>query len=172
MTALEPLPAAQQLLAALEAYRPARQAFLAEIGVPASNRDPMAEFSERLVYALMGGRLARSRVQAGHDLVLADQRTMQVRYLANAGPTWVNEHRVYRIPGVDLYALVIFEKFTVMGVIAFPSHLGPICAALGKRHPRQDQQLQFTRANWLAIRDHVEQFEALGLGVWLPPFVS
>ncbi|GLY85977.1 tyrosine-type recombinase/integrase [Actinoallomurus iriomotensis] len=31
------------------------------LGLPASNRDPFAEFSEQLVHALMGGTLARSR---------------------------------------------------------------------------------------------------------------
>ncbi len=39
---------AAQLLGALAAYRPARQAFLATLGLPASNRDPFAEFSEQL----------------------------------------------------------------------------------------------------------------------------
>lgn len=56
---------AAELLVALEAYRPARQVFLATLGLPASNRDPFAEFSEQLVHALMGGTLAKSRVQVG-----------------------------------------------------------------------------------------------------------
>jgi hypothetical protein len=63
---------AADLLTTLDAYRPARQAFLAELGLPASNRDPFAEFSEQFVAALTGGTLATSRVQAGHDLVLVD----------------------------------------------------------------------------------------------------
>jgi hypothetical protein len=62
MTALEHPPTPQEPLAALTAYRPARQTSLARIGVPASNRDPLAEFSERLVHALMDGTLASSRV--------------------------------------------------------------------------------------------------------------
>ena len=160
---------AHTLLAALETYRPARRTFLAALDVPTSNRDPLAEFSERLVQALMGGALAKSRVQPGHDLVLADQRAVQVRYLANTGRTWVNEHVVYRIAGVDLYALVIVEEFAVVGVLVFPtSGLSLICAALGKRHPRQKEQLQLTNRNWQAIRDDIQRFEALGVQVWMP----
>ncbi len=78
-------------------------------------------------------------------MVLPDGATVQVRYLANSGPTWVNEHRASRIGGVVLYALVIFEAFVAVGVLVFPSdELGPICAALGKRYPHQDSQLLLT----------------------------
>jgi hypothetical protein len=161
---------ARELLDALDRYRPARQAFLATLGLPASNRDPFAEYSEQLVHALMGGTLAASRVQAGHDLVLLDGLKVQVRYLANPGKEWVNEHRVYRIPNVELYALAIFETFAVVGVVVFPTdRLAPICAALGKRHPRQDEQLMLTRRIWWAIRDHPDHYQKLGMRVWLPP---
>jgi hypothetical protein len=161
---------AHALLAALETYRPARRTFLAALDVPTSNRDPLAEFSESLVQALMGGALAKSRVQPGHDLVLADERAVQVRYLANTGPTWVNEHVVYRIAGVELYALVIFEEFAVVGVLVFPTAgLSPICAALGKRHPRREEQLQFTSRNWRTIHGDIQRFEALGMQIWMPP---
>ena len=170
MNAAEDPQRARELLDALDAYRPARQAFLATLGLPASNRDPFAEFSEQLVHALMGGTLAESRVQAGHDLVLLDDRKVQVRYLANPGNAWVNEHLVHPIPGVELYTLVIFEAFAVAGVLVFPTDaLAPICTALGKRHPRQHEQLQFTRRNFWAIRDNPTKFEALGMRVWLPP---
>lgn len=112
---------AEQLLAALDMYRPARQKLLATLGLPASNRDPFAELSEQLVHALMGGLLAESRVQAGHDLVLLDGMKVQARYLANpSSDTWINEHRVHQIPGVELYALVLFEAFQVVGVLVFP----------------------------------------------------
>ncbi|MFI7493064.1 hypothetical protein ACIBXA_32300 [Micromonospora echinaurantiaca] len=161
---------ARELLGALDAYRPARQAFLGALGLPASNRDPFAEFSEQLVHALLGGKLAASRVQQGHDLVLFDGRKVQVRYLANPGNSWVNEHCIRRILGVELYALVLFEAFVVAGALVFPTdELAPICAALGKRHPRQDGELQFTRRNWWAIRDHPERYHRLGMRVWLPP---
>ena len=37
---------------------------MASLRLPASNRDPLAEFCERVVRALFGGTLAASRVQA------------------------------------------------------------------------------------------------------------
>lgn len=161
---------ARALLDALDVYRPARQAFLAVLGLPVSNRDPFAEFSEQFVHALMGGVLATSRVQIGHDLVLLDGLKVQVRYLANPGTQWVNEHLVTAIPGVELYALALFEAFEPVGIVVFPTAgLAPICAALGKRHPRQDEQLQFTRRNWWAIRDDPDLYRRLGCRVWLPP---
>jgi hypothetical protein len=161
---------AAELLRALDAYRPARQALLRTLRLPDSNRDPFAEFSEQLVHAFMGGVLAESRIQAGHDLTLLDNQKVQVRYLANPGDRWVNEHRVYRIPDVPLYALVIFEAFEVAGVLVFPTNdLSPICAALRKRHLNQDEQLQLTRSNWWAIRDDPNHFRELGARVWLPP---
>jgi hypothetical protein len=164
---------AAELLSALDAYRPVRQAFLATLGLPASNRDPFAEFSEQIVHALMGGTLAESRVQAGHDLVLLDGLKVQVRYLANPGAGWVNEHFVHQIPGVELYALVLFEAFAVVGVLVFPTaDLTEICAALGKRHPRQNETLQFTRRNFCAIRDNPERFRRMGVRIWLPPLTG
>jgi len=107
MSAIENPQRARQLNEALDRYRPARQALLATLGLPVSNRDPLTEFSEQIVHALMGGTLATSRVQIGHDLLLYDGQKVQVRYLANPGTTWVNEHRVYRIPDVPVYALVL-----------------------------------------------------------------
>jgi hypothetical protein len=96
----EDLERAAQLMSALDEYRPARKALLATLGLSASNRDPLAEFGEQLVHDLLGGVLAQSRAQAGHDLVQVDGRKVQVRYLANpsSGP-WVNEHRMHPIPG-------------------------------------------------------------------------
>lgn len=162
---------ASELLSALDAYRVARQALLSALGLPVSNRDPLAEFSEHLVAALAGGVLASSRVQAGHDLVLGEGAKVQVRYLANPAGVWVNEHLVHRIAGVDWYALVLFEAFTVVGVLIFPmGELGSICQALGKRHPRQEDALQFTRRNWWTIRDAPDRFRSLGVRLWLPPF--
>lgn len=95
-----------------------------------------------------------------------------MRYLANTGPAWVNEHLVHLISEVDQYALVIIVKFEIAGVVVFPKNLEPVCAALGKRHPRQAEQLQFTRANWLAIQNDIDRFRALDMRVWLPPFLA
>jgi hypothetical protein len=48
----------RELLAAFEAYRPARQAFLRVLGLPSSNRDPLSELSDQLVCSLVGGTMA------------------------------------------------------------------------------------------------------------------
>lgn len=93
-----------------------------------------------------------------------NEEKVQVRYLANASVPWANEHLVHRLPGVDWYVLVLF------GVAGFPPDLTAICAALGKQHPHQERHLQFTRRNWLTIRDHAEAYRALNVRIWLPPF--
>src|SRR5687767_5040124 len=95
------------LLAAYSAYRDARILLLRELECLASNRDPLAEFSERLVAKMLGGELAGSRVQAGYDLVTPTGQRVQVKYLANPAAAWVNEHHVhFGHPDCDVYALV------------------------------------------------------------------
>ena len=173
MSAYNPERAAE-LLAALEDYRLARERLLSVLGPRMSNRDPLAEFAEHFVAALMGGQLAVNPVQAYWDLELADGARVQVKCLVNgADPSskaWANEHLVRSLPGVEWYALVIIEGFKVSGVAAFPPMLGAVGHALGKQHDDQDTTLQFGRRNWLAIRDHPDRFRDLGMGVWLPPF--
>lgn len=159
----------RELTAALDAYRPARQRLLATLDLGVSNRDPLAEWSEHLVAALSGGALAPSRVQADYDLTTPEGERAQVRYLANPDTIWVNEHLVRSLPGVDFYALVLFEAFEVTGVLLFPSDLTLIGAALGKRHGEQGTTLQFTRRNWWTIRNDPERFRGLGMAIWLPP---
>jgi hypothetical protein len=106
---------------ALGAYRVARHAPLASSTLPASNRDPLAEFSEHRVQALLGGTFAASRVQANWDLTPPYGDGVPLRYLADpagrADPTgrWVNEHAVRKC-----YALVLFEAFTVVSVLVLP----------------------------------------------------
>ena len=156
-----------ELLEALSLYRAARHALLTKVGVPLSNRDPLAEFAEALVANLVGGTLATSRVQADWDLETSGGTRYQVKYLANTSDSGVNEHCVRSRSGVDWYAVVMIEDFAVTGVIAFPPDLTDVCKALGKKHPRQDVELQFTRVNWLAIRKDPERFRALGLQIWL-----
>jgi hypothetical protein len=159
----------QWLLDALALYRTARHELLAKVGVPLSNRDPLSEFAEVFVAALVGGTCASSRVQAGWDVEALDGVRYQVKYLSNAAGSAVNEHCIRCTPGVDWYPLVLIEDFTVLGALAFPPDLTTVCAALHKKHPRQDLELQFTPANWLAIRDDPGRFSALGMRIWLPP---
>jgi hypothetical protein len=160
-----------ELCDALDGYRPARQKMLATLGLAVSNRDPLAEWSEHIVNALLGGTLAPNRVQADYDLTTPDGLHVQVRYLANPSTIWVNEHHIRSLPVADRYALVLFEAFTVTGVLMFPPDLTAIAAALGKRHPGQDTTLQFTRRNWWSIRDRPDVYRRLGVTLWLPPLL-
>lgn len=135
-----------------------------------SCRDPLAEFSEVLVAELTSAELATSRVQRLYDLTRPNGRRVQVRYLANPGAQWINEHRVHFEAGLDDYALVIYVGFRLEAVLIFSREtIGQVCAALGKRHPDQNTTLQFTQRNYAAIvRDHVD-FRSLGVDVFLFP---
>ena len=157
---------AERLLAALAGYRQGRRRLLASLGCPASNRDPLAEFSERLVAVLLGGTLAASRVQKGHDLVTSAGETIQVRYLANTSAAWVNEHTVSFNQHLDRYALVIFEDFDPKAVLVFPREaMGAICAMLGKRHPNQARTLQLTHRNYQQLLIERERFAQSGMNI-------
>lgn len=90
----------QALRNAFARYARGRAELLEAIGVTGSNRDPLAEFSERLVAALLDGELARNRVQRG----MARERRVQVKYLANGADAWVNEHHVQMTAEMDDYA--------------------------------------------------------------------
>lgn len=71
-----PMPSqVSELLMMFGEYRSARARFLERIECPASNRDPFAEFSERLVAQLLNGTLRISRVQADYDVSIASGRT-------------------------------------------------------------------------------------------------
>lgn len=118
--------------------------------------------------------MAPSRAQTGWDVELPDGAKVQVKYLANtSGDGWVNEHLVRRIADGDWYALAVIEDFGVSGVAMFPcSRLAAVAAALGKRHSDTENTLQFTRANWLAIRNDPDRFRALGVHVHLAPWLG
>jgi hypothetical protein len=162
----------KELLSALEQYRQGRMALLSVLDLSQSNRDPLAEWSEHLVAALLDAKLATNRVQADYDLTTSAGAKVQVRYLANPAHltgAWVNEHRVTSVAGVDRYALVIFEGFRPMAVLVFPSDLTGINSALAKKAPTQDSVLQFTRANYLKIVANIAAFEGLGMTIWRRP---
>lgn len=148
----------EEMLDALRTYRDARATFLRGLGCDASNRDPFAEFSELLVAGLLDAELAASRVQKGYDVTTPDGDHVQVRYLANPGGRWVNEHLVDFRGDCDRYALVVFEAFDPKSVVVFNrSTLPDVCAALGKRHPNQDVVLQLTQRNYRQLlADHKE----------------
>lgn len=83
------------VLDASDEYRAARIRLLTELECASSNRDPIAEFSERLVALLLNGMLAPNRVQPGYDLVASSGERVQVKYLANRATSWINEYHVH-----------------------------------------------------------------------------
>ncbi|WP_448072463.1 hypothetical protein [Georgenia yuyongxinii] len=163
-----PTPTAASLLQALTSYRAARRTLLDVMSLHHSNRDPIPEVAEHLVAALLGGTVAAGRVQPLWDVETPEGLKIQVRSLSNTGADhWVNEHPVRLLPGVDVYALVIFEDLTVSAVILLPQRLARLNQFLGKRHGEPDTTLQFTRGNFRRILDHRELLERdYGLRVW------
>lgn len=157
----------RELLAALRTYRDARQTFLRVLGCDTSNRDPLAEFAERLAHAILGGAMAPSRVHKHYDLTTDDGRTVQVRYLANPVDKWVNEHVVDFRQGVDLYALLIVEALDARTLLVFERDtVGSVAAALGKKHPDQDTTIQFTRVNYQQLLREEEKLAGLGVQIY------
>lgn len=157
-------PKWQELREALARYSQGRAELLEALGVKGSNRDPLAEFSERIVAALLGGKLATNRVQRGWDVIAAGRR-VQVKYLANpSDEVWVNEHHIVVTAEMDEYAIVFFEALLPVSVIVFPvDRLEAIGGELGKRHPNQATTLQLTRVNYRRLLADSESFAALGV---------
>ncbi len=138
----------RELLDALERYRKARVELLFLLGVPHSNHEPLAEWSEHLVAALLDGQLARSPTQLGWDLTTPAGHKIQVRSLANRAElkgAWVNEHSISFTSGVDGYALVIFEGLRPLAVLTFPTDLRAINKKLNKKAKNPKSTLELTR---------------------------
>ena len=155
------------LLKAIRRYGAARREFLAAIGSPESNRDPLAEFAERIAFAALGGTMAASRVQKGWDFTDHAGGRVQVRYLSNPAGPWINGHVIdFRGGGCDRYALVIFEGLEPQALLVFGAeYLEKVCSALRKRHPDSAHTLQLTQANYEALRADPAYIEACGVGV-------
>jgi hypothetical protein len=152
------------LLVALADYRTARRRFLELLGCAPSNRDPLAEFAERLAQTVLGGEIAANRVQKAYDLVTAEGETVQVRYLANPARRWVNGHVVDFRSGVDLYALLIVEDLDAKVLLVFTrSGLPGLCTAFAKRHAEAGTTFQFLEANYRAMAASPARYQALGL---------
>jgi hypothetical protein len=99
-----------------------------------------------------------------------DGRKIQVKYLANPSDKWRNEHHIRFPDGVDDYALVVFENLNLRALVVFPRDtMNRVCRLLGKRHPKQDCELQLTRANYQRILAHQEEFRQLGVRSYVPP---
>ena len=160
-----------RILAVYKHYIEARSTFLDELQLKGqSNREPLVEFSECMVAALVDGTLADSRVQKGWDVKCLDGEKIQVKSLMNPSEQWINGHEICVNEGMDSYAIVIFEAFLPKAVIIFPArNLKAVGNALGKRHKNLDTTLQFTRANYRAICNDVSKFSNLGVRLYLPP---
>jgi hypothetical protein len=110
--------------------------------------------------------MAASRVQRGFDVTTASGERVQVRFLANPSAQWVNGHVVDFTGDCDSYALVVFEDHRPLSVLLFQrGTFAAVCAALGKRHPRQDVQLQLTRANYQQLVEEADRFAKIGVTV-------
>ncbi|HVU11306.1 MAG TPA: hypothetical protein VHD90_08510 [Phototrophicaceae bacterium] len=158
-----------RVLTVYQRYVDARNALLNELNLK-SNRDPLAEFSEWLVAALVGGTLASSRVQKGWDVLAPEGEKIQVKYLANPADQWVNEHGIEVDEAMDSYAIVFFEALLPQSVIIFPArNLAAVGAALKKRHGKLDTRLALTRVNYRQILNNVDSFKALGVRQYLAP---
>lgn len=155
---------------AIAEYATARRTMLAALDLPASNRDPLAEFSEHLVKVLVAGEFPPSRVQRSYDVIAPDGRKIQVKYLANPPEAWINEHHVVVNDEMDDYAIVFFEALLPIALVIFPARgLRPVCEALGKRHPNQERMLQLTRTHYRAIVGEPAKFAPLGVRVYREP---
>lgn len=152
-------------------YVEARNALLDELQLKRkSDRDPLAEFSEWLVAALVGGTLADSPVQPGWDVLGPERERIQDKYLANPADAWVNEHPVHVTELMDSYAIVIFEALLPRAVIIFPArNLAAVGTAMGKRHGNLHSTLQFTRANYRHILNNTAAFKELGVRLYVAP---
>ncbi len=161
-----------ELVEALERYREARLKLLGVLGLPLSNREPLTQWSEHLVAAVLGGQLAENPVQPDWDVTTSAGEKVQVRSLTNKAGlpgAWVNEHRVVIPPGVHRYALVIFEGLHPLTVLIFPADLRAINAELKKQTKDQESVLELTRANYLNIVQNPAVFQRLGIGIWTVP---
>lgn len=86
-----------------------------------------------------------------------------MRSLANRAElkgAWVNEHSVSFTPGVDGYALVIFEGLRPLAVLTFPTDLGAINKKLNKKAKNPKSTLELTRANYLQITQDRSTFNS------------
>lgn len=162
----------EELREAFTAYARGRQQLLDAIGVGVSNRDPLSDFSEHLVAALLDGQLATNRVQRGWDLTTPSGRRVQVKYLANpgGGAAWINGIAISFGSGPDEpddFAVVFFDALLPVSVVAFArEQLLEVCVRLKKRHPNQERTLQLTQANYQRLLAERGDFAPHGVRVF------
>ena len=136
--------------------------------IPESQRDPVVEFAERYVAALLGGKLASSRIQQGWDVERPNGRKVQVRTLSNRFINeWTNEHTVTFTGDCDEYAIVIFDGRHLHGVVIFQRDRNfEVYEALGKRHAEAETRLNLTRRNMERIFNASDLFAEMGVEIY------
>lgn len=161
------MPDPADLIGSLAVYRLARRELLAAAGRPTSNRDPIAEWAEALVEAVIDAPRVSNRVNSGHDLVDVTGRRIEVKTLANTpGLPWVNWHVITTHPGRDLYAIVVIEDLAPLGLFVFDlSRLADLGALLGKRHLGQKARIEFLERNARSIMDDPARFAEAGVAL-------
>ena len=153
-------------------YRETRRNLLEKLDRPDSNRDPLAEFSEKLAETILKAKRAGRREQKGFDLEGPSGEKIEVKYVAqvtNKDGTinWKNWHTVKFNEYRDKYALVVFVDLLPRHMFVFSKHkIGDLCQALGKKHPQQDTTLQFTKTSYHTIVENQEKFKNLGVVVY------
>ena len=156
------------LLEIFEGYRLKRLELLEKIDIPNSCRDPLSEFSEKIVAILLNAKPPKSRVQKGYDLETSDGTRIEVKYLSNPKDEWKNWHTVTFTEDRDKYALVYYEDLSPKGVFVFQKKgLEKVCKALGKRHGNTETELQFTKNNYRDLTLNPDKFRKLGVEIFL-----
>lgn len=164
-----PAGTVEELCARWDTYRAARRDLHRYLGLTISNRDPLSEFAEHYVAALLDGKLAKNRVQPDWDLVDASGDRVQVRYVANTKQNhWVNGHDVTFPNGCDKYALVIFDALEISTVCIFSrAGMHSLYEKLNKTHSGKGHRLSITLGNVRRFEREPELFEALGLATYV-----
>jgi hypothetical protein len=150
-------------------YREVRLDLLRKLGRADSNRDPLAEFSERLAEVMLGAKRADRREQEGYDLESPDGQKIEVKYVTqvtkkDGSINWKNWHVVQFNDCRDKYALFVFVDLQPRDLFVFSkSGLSAVCKRLMKRHSNQDSTLQFTKTDYQEIKRKPAEFRELGV---------
>ncbi len=130
-----------EIVSLLPRYVDARQSLLRAVGATNSNRDPLSELAETVVAQLLDGVPAKNRVNKGWDLKRSDERTVEVKYVANGSGSWINGHDIRFPAGRDEHALVLIVDLVPQVLLVFDQASATRCyEGLKKYHDRHDDQ--------------------------------
>jgi hypothetical protein len=161
----------KNIIAAFEAYRASRIRLMALLGPADSQRDPLTEFGEWLVARLVGGRLAESRTQPGHDVIGPTRERIQVRTLSNPARYDRNSVIVEFKEGVDRFAVVFYEDFRPQVVTIFRTgSFRELNRILGNRPTKADPEVKLSLSlrHVVIFRTNPEMFATRGVSVYHP----